>query len=77
VAKRPLGDTVCQIESRLIHLSEHRTKNFHYETKLGVFNLPEHLGAVDDQELGSAQAAPNEIVEDNASGLDALPTHAL
>src|SRR5260221_3475870 len=32
--------------------------------------------AVDDEELGSPQPAPDEIVEDSAPGLGALATHA-
>ena len=43
----------------------------------GGNDLVEPWRAVDNEELGPSQPAPDEIVEDGASGLGALAAHAL
>src|SRR5205085_12310963 len=43
----------------------------------GSNGLVEPRRAVDNEELGPPQPAPDEIVEDSAPGLGALPAHAL
>ena len=43
----------------------------------GGDGLVEPRRAVDNEELGPPQPAPDEIVEDGASGLGALAAHAL